>query len=93
MCQCFASLDFACMMCLLEKIACVLALSAWISAVLAIPAFEGVSTWSSIGSLVPGMSYLEALGPTNLNENSSPQYVSIAAPHGTSGYTSFHITL
>lgn len=56
--------------------------------VLAIPSFEGISFWhDDIGSLVPGMSYLEALGPNNNYENGhfTRRFVSLAAHEGECG--------
>ena len=69
---------------LLERLYIVLALCASIRVVLTVPTFESVSSWSSIGSLVPGLSYLEALGPSAEDDRIHPRYVSIAAPHGKS---------
>ncbi|KAJ3531836.1 hypothetical protein NM688_g7517 [Phlebia brevispora] len=69
---------------LLERIYTLLTLYACISVVIAIPAFEGISSWSSIGSLVPGLSTLEAIGPRNV-EVGGRNYVSIAAPWGSPG--------
>lgn len=66
---------------LLERIYTLLTLYACISVVIATPAFEGISSWSSIGSLVPGLSTLEAIGPRNM-EVGGRNYVSIAAPWG-----------
>lgn len=50
----------------------------------AMPSFEGVTSWSSINSLVPGMSQLQGLGPiaTQNEAGSFPYYMSIAAPRG-----------
>ncbi|OBZ70452.1 hypothetical protein A0H81_09886, partial [Grifola frondosa] len=58
---------------------------AYISFVAAIPSFEGITSWFDIGSLVPGMSYLEALGPKTPNDVHIPFYVSIQAPRGYPG--------
>lgn len=52
--------------------------------VLAVPSFEGVTSWSSIGSLVPGMTALEAIGPTSWGKQ-NPFYFTIDAPHGLTG--------
>ena len=51
----------------------------------AMPSFEGVTTWSSISNLVPGMSHLEGLGPASTQGEAAhiPFYMSIAAPRGT----------
>ncbi|KAH9853609.1 hypothetical protein C2E23DRAFT_859153 [Lenzites betulinus] len=53
----------------------------------AMPSFEGVTSWSSINSLVPGMSQLQGLGPiaTQNEAGSFPYYMSIAAPRGLPG--------
>lgn len=51
--------------------------------VAAIPAFDGMTSWSSdIGNLVPGMSMLQALGPPQDPEAQIPFYLSVAAPRG-----------
>ncbi|CAL1700940.1 unnamed protein product [Somion occarium] len=64
-----------------------LALSLCFAFVYAIPAFEGVTSWSSIGSLVPGITYLEAIGPDGVGDATYhvPQYMSIQAPRGLPG--------
>ena len=56
--------------------------------VAAIPSFEGYTSWDSIGNLVPGMSYLEGLGPASTQGDSShvPFYLSIAATRGESTF-------
>lgn len=71
-----------------RMIALYLSVCTWLTFVLAIPSFEGVTFWhDAIGSLVPGMSYLEALGPNNNYENGYfvRRFVSIAAPEGECG--------
>ena len=67
---------------LVEKAA--LLLSLCVTLVYAVPAFEGVSAWSSIGNLVPGMTLLEAVGPEGAGRDAAsiPQYLSILAPRG-----------
>lgn len=52
--------------------------------VAAVPSFEGVTSWSSIGNLVPGMTYLEGLGPATSQGTPGhvPFYMSIAATRG-----------
>ncbi len=51
--------------------------------VAAVPSFEGVTNWSSIGTLVPGMSLLEGLGPSRTrNSEQISFYMSIAATRG-----------
>ena len=52
--------------------------------VTAMPSFEGVTSWSAIGNLVPGMSVLEGLGPasTQGQKDHVPFYMSIAATRG-----------
>ena len=68
---------------LLERLYFVFALCACIRVVLTIPAFENVAQWSTdYGSLVPGLSFLEAMGPSAEDDRIHPRYVSIAAPHG-----------
>ena len=65
--------------------------------VAAIPSFEGVTSWSSIGNLVPGMSYLQGLGPAAAEGQPGqvPFYLSIGATRGEppSVYTSKAQTL
>lgn len=65
--------------------------------VAAIPSFEGVTSWSSIGNLVPGMSYLQGLGPAAAEGHPGqvPFYLSIGATRGEppSVYTSKAQTL
>ncbi|OCH92879.1 hypothetical protein OBBRIDRAFT_790737 [Obba rivulosa] len=65
----------------------VLSLLACISVVIAIPAFDGVTSWSSVGSLVPGISALEALGPSSkkVDPGTLPYFMSIHAPRGLPG--------
>ncbi|TBU49381.1 hypothetical protein BD309DRAFT_909893 [Dichomitus squalens] len=55
--------------------------------VTAMPSFEGYTSWDSIGNLVPGMSYLEGLGPATTQgaANHVPFYLSIAATRGNPG--------
>ncbi|RDX55486.1 hypothetical protein OH76DRAFT_1414811 [Lentinus brumalis] len=55
--------------------------------VAAVPSFEGVTSWSSIGNLVPGMTYLEGLGPATSQGTPGhvPFYMSIAATRGNPG--------
>lgn len=52
--------------------------------VAAVPSFEGVTSWSSIGNLVPGMTFLEGLGPASTQGTADhvPFYMSIAATRG-----------
>ena len=60
--------------------------------VAAMPSFESVTSWSSIGNLVPGMSFLEGLGPATTQDlpGHVPYYVSIAATRGNSISTVDH---
>ncbi|KAI0638059.1 hypothetical protein C8Q77DRAFT_1089087 [Trametes polyzona] len=53
----------------------------------AMPSFEGVTSWSSMNSLVPGMTHLQGLGPIASEHEGSlfPFYMSIAAPRGLPG--------
>ncbi|KAI1795118.1 hypothetical protein LXA43DRAFT_1091240 [Ganoderma leucocontextum] len=55
--------------------------------VAAMPSFDGVTSWSSIGNLVPGLSYLEGLGPasTHGRADHTPFYLSIGATRGNPG--------
>ena len=68
---------------LLVTIVHLLALTALVAAM---PSFESVTSWSSIGNLVPGMSFLEGLGPVSTQGQPGhvPFYMSIAATRGTS---------
>lgn len=56
------------------------------------PSFEGVTSWSSMNNLVPGMSHLQGLGPIAAQGEgaSIPFYMSIAAPRGTSDSLTVH---
>ena len=70
-------------MSLIERLLALLSICAWIVSVLGIPSFEGVTNWSAIGSLVPGMTALEAVGPSWGDKGKAPQYFTIDAPMGT----------
>ncbi|KAF9009072.1 hypothetical protein BDQ17DRAFT_1349476 [Cyathus striatus] len=50
------------------------------SLALAIPTWEGINVRGSIGSLVPGTSYIEALGPARGNEKSQLRHLSLPVP-------------
>ena len=52
--------------------------------VVAMPSFDGVTSWSSIGNLVPGLTHLEGLGPSTTQGTAShvPFYLSIGATRG-----------
>ena len=54
--------------------------------VTAMPSFDGMASWSSIGNLVPGLTYLEGLGPsaTQGTVDHVPFYLSIGATRGES---------
>jgi len=69
------------------RIALALFISSCISYVLCVPAYEGVTQWSTIGNLVPGITTLEAInGQDGLTlEHNVPSYVSILAPRGLPG--------
>jgi hypothetical protein len=70
-------------MSLVEQMVALLALLWWLSPILAVPSFEGVTNWSSIGSLVPGMTALEAVGPKAFTDNgNAPYYFTVDAPYG-----------
>lgn len=57
-------------MSLAQRASLLLSVCTWLAVVCAIPSFEGITYWhSDIGTLVPGMSTLEALGPNNNYEN------------------------
>lgn len=72
-------------MSLLYRSLALLSLLAALTAVWAVPSFEGVTNWSeAIGTLVPGMTALEALGPYG-HDYTSPHFFSIDAPHGNPG--------
>ena len=66
----------------MEKI--ILVLSLCVALIHAVPAFEGISTWSSIGNLVPGITFLEAVGPEGAGSDTAniPNYLSILSPRG-----------
>ncbi|KAI0750657.1 hypothetical protein C8Q80DRAFT_1267981 [Daedaleopsis nitida] len=55
--------------------------------VAAVPSFDGVTSWSSIGNLVPGMTRLEGIGPSHTRRNADdpPFHMSIAASDGHPG--------
>ena len=59
-------------------------LSLCVALIHAVPAFEGISTWSSIGNLVPGITFLEAVGPEGAGGDTAniPNYLSILSPRG-----------
>lgn len=69
--------------------ALLLALAAYLAPLLltvsGMPSFDGVTSWSTMNTLVPGMSQLQGLGPAAAagEVNSVPYYMSIAAPRGT----------
>ncbi|EKM59164.1 uncharacterized protein PHACADRAFT_191481 [Phanerochaete carnosa HHB-10118-sp] len=67
-------------------LALLLLCASWVMTVLAIPSFEGVTSWTDIGSLVPGMTTLEAIGPSSWDDSGkNPFYFTIDAPHGLTG--------
>lgn len=70
-------------MSLVRQLLALTSLYTWLVSVLAVPSFEGVTTWSTIGSLVPGMTALEAVGPNWGDKGKVPQYFTIDAPMGT----------
>lgn len=70
-------------MSLIERLFGLLSIYAWLVSVLAVPSFEGVTNWSAIGSLVPGMTALEAVGPSWGDKGKAPQYFTVDAPIGT----------
>lgn len=74
-------------MSLAEKLLALFSLLAWLTAVLAVPYYEGVAAWNDIGSLVPGMTALEAVGPNWGNKGRASQYFTIDAPQGMSHRT------
>jgi len=70
------------------RVAFVALILTFTSLVLCIPAFEGVTQWSTIGSLVPGMTSLEAVtgkDAFSLENSDVRSYVSILAPRGLPG--------
>lgn len=70
-------------MSLRDSVLALFSLLSLLSLTLAIPSFEGVINWSSIGSLVPGMTTLEAIGPATFRNNGDvPYYFTIDAPYG-----------
>lgn len=54
--------------------------------VAAMPSFDGVTSWSLVGDLVPGLTHLEGLGPSSTHgaANHVPFYLSIGAARGES---------
>lgn len=70
-------------MSLVERVLALLSLLSWLNLTLAVPSFEGITNWSAIGSLVPGMTTLEAVGPAAFRDNGGvPHYFTIDAPWG-----------
>ncbi|KAL1944193.1 hypothetical protein VTO73DRAFT_3378 [Trametes versicolor] len=71
--------------------ALLLAIAAYVAPLLLVsgmPSFDGVTSWSTMNTLVPGMSQLQGLGPAAAaagEVNSVPFYMSIAAPRGLPG--------
>ncbi len=68
--------------------ALLLAIAAYLAPLLLVsgmPSFDGVTSWSTMNTLVPGMSQLQGLGPAAAagEVNSVPFYMYIAAPRGT----------
>ena len=64
-----------------------LAIASYLTSLLfvaAVPSYDGITSWSSIGNLVPGMSLLEGLGPNTRTgaPDEVPFYLSIDGPHG-----------
>ncbi|KAI0080903.1 hypothetical protein K474DRAFT_1657421 [Panus rudis PR-1116 ss-1] len=69
-----------------EKTMLAVSLLTCLTLVLAVPAFEGMTAYSSIGNLVPGLTFLEGIGPQGAGgDNYNPLYVSIQAPRGSPG--------
>ena len=60
-----------------ERVLLLLSLYAWLVAAVMVPTFESVSNWQSIGSLVPGMTALEAVGPNWREKGKSAQSFTI----------------
>ncbi|KAM5540393.1 hypothetical protein V8D89_005851 [Ganoderma adspersum] len=55
--------------------------------VTAMPSFDGLTSWPSIGNLVPGLTHLEGLGPSTSQGtvDHGPFYLSIGATRGNPG--------
>ncbi|KAI9001443.1 hypothetical protein BD414DRAFT_34374 [Trametes punicea] len=74
----------------MTRVAMLLAIAvhlAYLLFVSAMPSFDGITSWSTISNLVPGMSYLEGLGPASTQGEAAhvPFYMSLAAPRGLPG--------
>lgn len=72
-------------MSLAQRLTLLLPICTWLAFAYGMPSFEGVTYWhTDIGSLVPGMTALEALGPSNNYENGYfiQRHIAISEGHG-----------
>ncbi|KAI0347193.1 hypothetical protein BDW22DRAFT_1351563 [Trametopsis cervina] len=75
-------------MSLLQRFALLFSVYTWFTLVCGVPSFDGITFWSSdTGSIVPGMSALEALGPNNNYENGHymPRFLTLSGERGAPG--------
>ncbi|KAH7929441.1 hypothetical protein BV22DRAFT_1080897 [Leucogyrophana mollusca] len=70
----------------MSKIVRLIFLLSFVSLVLGIPTWENLNTRQALGTLVPGASFLEALGPVRRAQHADdPKYLSVNAPRGSPG--------